>query len=556
MFLKLKFHAMERLLERTRLSQVDIQDIYEKRKYIRIGNDLKKKNVVHWLTYNNKDNSFSVMVVDERKLEVITILYGDDFRTWIIDPAIKECCRIGDFEMLTLKHTSKAKEIIRNGSYCLKDFGFFLIKDSSFMCIGREYTLGSRVKKIDFFNYLQLKFNIYDDDLYYQIMNELNNALAKFREKNKNSKKLETQKIIERDKQHSTAFFKPVFNKKDLTYTIFDKTISVFENGMDNETITNDDFRSIVRVKHGYISNSNIDKIYNELLNKMKNARINYIKPYFNFYFVPFILNLSIPIANINECIWKKYCNDNNIYFKVSFFEGFMFILNQKIKTISKPKNIKRTLLPHITSDAIEHGFDGYIASYNALISYKNREKQEYPLEIYLIKNNHINIDFKQLQKDFLSSNNEVFTSDIINLLTENDLLNKVINKKSLIKLLKEKNIIPSISLDEMIQNIENEIKLKKLTHNFLIVLIFKSNIKNLDISFYDENLIIDDIYDENLIFEEEATAKLISKYTEILINKAKKNNQLNDIDTIKIYKKSYVMDCEFISNKTLYKKV
>lgn len=102
MTLKLSIHADERLLERTRLSYLDIQSIYKKRQYIRLGHDLKKKNVVHWLTYNHRDNSYSILVVDEKKLEIITILYGEEFRTWIIDPAVKECCRIGDYELLTV----------------------------------------------------------------------------------------------------------------------------------------------------------------------------------------------------------------------------------------------------------------------------------------------------------------------------------------------------------------------------------------------------------------------------------------------------------------------
>lgn len=426
------------------------------------------------------------------------------------------------------------------------------------MCIGKEYHLGAMVKKNDFLNYLKLKFNIADDDLYYQIIDELKEVLTKTREKIKKSQKLATKARIERDQKHSTANFKPIFNKVDLTYTIFDKTIYIFENGMEHETITNSDFKSIVRVRHDYISNANIDKIYNEILSAMKTARFNYLSPYFKFYFIPFILNLSTPLSDINESMWTEYCRDNHISFKVSFFDGFIVMLNQIMKTLSKPKNIKKILLPHIITDAIAYGYNGYVASDNVLIEYyKNKgeqEKTDYPLEIHLIKNNHIDIDFQQLHNDFLALHNEALISDIISLLRENDMLDEPIDKNCVIELLKDNNLIPSINIDEMIHNIENELKLKQSNNNFLIVLNFTSNIKNLDISFYDENLIIDDIYDDHLIMEETSTAQLISEYTDVLITKAKELNQVNNINHIKIYKKSSIMGREFISNKTLYK--
>jgi len=69
-----KRHAYFRVLERSLLKTYDIDVILKNKCYVKIGIDPNKKDVCHYLFYSIIDNSHYVLVIDEKKQEVITML--------------------------------------------------------------------------------------------------------------------------------------------------------------------------------------------------------------------------------------------------------------------------------------------------------------------------------------------------------------------------------------------------------------------------------------------------------------------------------------------------
>lgn len=69
-----KRHAYFRILERSLLKTYDIDIILKNKCYVKIGIDPNKKDVYHYLFYSIIDNSHYVLVIDEKKQEVITML--------------------------------------------------------------------------------------------------------------------------------------------------------------------------------------------------------------------------------------------------------------------------------------------------------------------------------------------------------------------------------------------------------------------------------------------------------------------------------------------------
>lgn len=102
-------HGLERLYERSGMDSSDIKQIVTEEKYVRIGHDLNKKNVCHWLTFNKLENEFFILVIDELKMDLITILFAEDFKNWVIDPAVFDSVKRGDFKLED--KTNKKKHI-------------------------------------------------------------------------------------------------------------------------------------------------------------------------------------------------------------------------------------------------------------------------------------------------------------------------------------------------------------------------------------------------------------------------------------------------------------
>ena len=92
-------HGLDRLFERTYMTTSDLQKIVNEEQYVRIGYDLNKKNVCHWLTRSQSKNELFVLVVDEVKMDLITVLFADVFNNWMIDPVVIDCVRRGDFKL-------------------------------------------------------------------------------------------------------------------------------------------------------------------------------------------------------------------------------------------------------------------------------------------------------------------------------------------------------------------------------------------------------------------------------------------------------------------------
>lgn len=105
-------HGLDRLFERTYMTTSDLQKIVDEEQYVRIGYDLNKKNVCHWLTRSKSKNELFVLVVDESKMDLITVLFADVFNNWMIDPEVIECVRRGDFK-LEGKNTIKNNKLKR-----------------------------------------------------------------------------------------------------------------------------------------------------------------------------------------------------------------------------------------------------------------------------------------------------------------------------------------------------------------------------------------------------------------------------------------------------------
>ncbi len=69
-----KRHSFFRILERSSLRLYDIDIILKNKCYVKIGMDTKKKDVCHYLFYSVVDQAHYVLVIDEKKEEVITML--------------------------------------------------------------------------------------------------------------------------------------------------------------------------------------------------------------------------------------------------------------------------------------------------------------------------------------------------------------------------------------------------------------------------------------------------------------------------------------------------
>jgi hypothetical protein len=83
-------HANVRITERCTLSSKEIAQLVHHEVFTRIGMDLNKKNVCHYLLFSVVDNAFFVLVMDERKRTLITVLPGFTYKNWVIDFALFE----------------------------------------------------------------------------------------------------------------------------------------------------------------------------------------------------------------------------------------------------------------------------------------------------------------------------------------------------------------------------------------------------------------------------------------------------------------------------------
>jgi hypothetical protein len=79
------FHAKTRVSERCSLSLTNLNSIIKNDRFTKLGMDLNKKNVCHYMFYSMKDSNFFILIIDEKKSEVVTILYGAGHHQWKID---------------------------------------------------------------------------------------------------------------------------------------------------------------------------------------------------------------------------------------------------------------------------------------------------------------------------------------------------------------------------------------------------------------------------------------------------------------------------------------
>lgn len=86
MELKLTRHANTRIRQRVKTKQSInlIKKIFKKELFIPIGYDLNKKHVKHCLFYIYNINDFFVACIDENTNEMLTVLFGYEFRNWNI----------------------------------------------------------------------------------------------------------------------------------------------------------------------------------------------------------------------------------------------------------------------------------------------------------------------------------------------------------------------------------------------------------------------------------------------------------------------------------------
>lgn len=78
-----KKHCKIRISERSLLTFSDIDIILKNKSYLRIGMDIKKKNICHYLFYSVKDMKHLILLVDEGSNEAISIL-PDNYSGWEI----------------------------------------------------------------------------------------------------------------------------------------------------------------------------------------------------------------------------------------------------------------------------------------------------------------------------------------------------------------------------------------------------------------------------------------------------------------------------------------
>ena len=92
--LKFTVHAQNlRMPERTLLTPSDLQFLIHNNLFVRIGLDPKKKKKCYYMVYSKLDNDFYIFVVDEVTNDVITVLYFDYFRRFMVDVTLKEPLR-------------------------------------------------------------------------------------------------------------------------------------------------------------------------------------------------------------------------------------------------------------------------------------------------------------------------------------------------------------------------------------------------------------------------------------------------------------------------------
>lgn len=104
--LKLTNHSKVRIIERSSLSFENIISIAENGEYIRIGKDLNKKNAYHWIIYDSFNDEFFVLVVDEVKMSLITILNAEIYKNWMIDPVLFIALKNKDYNLNNTKDSS------------------------------------------------------------------------------------------------------------------------------------------------------------------------------------------------------------------------------------------------------------------------------------------------------------------------------------------------------------------------------------------------------------------------------------------------------------------
>ena len=86
MELKLTRHANIRIRQRVKTKQSInlIKKIFKRELFIPIGYDLNKKHVKHCLFYIYNINDFFIACIDENTNEMLTILFGYEFKNWNI----------------------------------------------------------------------------------------------------------------------------------------------------------------------------------------------------------------------------------------------------------------------------------------------------------------------------------------------------------------------------------------------------------------------------------------------------------------------------------------
>lgn len=132
--LNIKKHAKKRIYERTKLSCRDILKIIRNKEYIRFAHDNNKKNVIHSMIYDHKHNEFYVLVFDEVKQDLITILYGEELKSCMVAPIVFEALRNRDYKLEGEKNKIKKKPLKKEAlinkvstQYSISDLDYTLL---------------------------------------------------------------------------------------------------------------------------------------------------------------------------------------------------------------------------------------------------------------------------------------------------------------------------------------------------------------------------------------------------------------------------------------------
>lgn len=114
-----KNHASNRIMQRTVMDKWDVNSVVQDEDYCRIGMDLKKKNVYHYVFYSIKDKSHYILVVDEKCSQLITVM-PLEYSSWCIDPEVLTYVRNvreARFKIATLRKKFDSKKL--NAIGCL-----------------------------------------------------------------------------------------------------------------------------------------------------------------------------------------------------------------------------------------------------------------------------------------------------------------------------------------------------------------------------------------------------------------------------------------------------